>query len=113
VLAGSVAYAVGEARGWAVGLNRRANEARAFYSTLAASTFIGLLIALSPIDPVKALIGSAVLNGVAATPLIVTITVFGMRKSIMGKLTLPKWLVAGGFASAVLMGFATVAMVVL
>ena len=113
VLAGSVAYAVGEARNWRVGLNCQANEARAFYGTLAASTFIGLLIALSPIDPVRALIGSAVLNGIAATPLIITITVFGMRKKVMGQLTLPKWLIAGGFASAILMGFATVAMFVL
>ncbi len=113
VLAGSVAYTVGEARGWKVGLNRRAKEARAFYGALAASTFVGLLIALSPIDPVKALVGSAVLNGIAATPLIVTITVFGMKKSIMGELTLPAWLIVGGFASALLMGVATLAMFLL
>ena len=113
VLAGSVAYTVGEARHWPVGLNRLAHEARAFYVTLAASTFIGLAIALSPIDPVKALVGSAVINGVAATPLIIIITVFGMRESIMGQLTLPRWLVIGGFASAVLMGAATMAMFVL
>jgi len=113
VLAGSVAYTVGEARHWPVGLNRLAHEARAFYVTLAASTFIGLAIALSPIDPVKTLVGSAVINGVAATPLIIIITVFGMRESIMGQLTLPRWLVIGGFASAVLMGAATMAMFVL
>jgi Mn2+/Fe2+ NRAMP family transporter len=113
VLAGSVAYSVGEVRGWHVGLNRKARDAVAFYVILAASTFIGLLLALSPADPMRALVAAAVVNGVIAVPLIVIITVLGMRQSVMGDLTLPRWLVVGGFASAVLMGVASLAMVLL
>ena len=113
VLAGSVAYSVAEIRGWPVGLNHKARQARSFYGVLVASAFLGLLLALSPIDPVQALVGSAVVNGVIAVPLIVIITVLGTRASVMGSLVLPRWLVLGGLATAVLMGAATAAMLLL
>ncbi len=55
VLAGSAAYALGEALGWPVGLARQAFEAKAFYGTITFATLIGLLIVFSPLDPIKAL----------------------------------------------------------
>ncbi|MGH6671923.1 MAG: NRAMP family divalent metal transporter, partial [Xanthobacteraceae bacterium] len=60
VLAGSAAYAIGEARRWPVGLSRQPREAAAFYSTLAAATGLGVAITLGPIDPIKALYWTAV-----------------------------------------------------
>jgi NRAMP (natural resistance-associated macrophage protein)-like metal ion transporter len=109
-LAGSAAYAVGEAFSWTVGLSRRAIEARAFYATIAGATLIGTALAFSPLDPVKALFWSAVLNGVVAAPLIVALTVMGSLRSVMGVLVLPYWLRALGWLSAALMGAATIGM---
>jgi NRAMP (natural resistance-associated macrophage protein)-like metal ion transporter len=64
VLAGSAAYAIGEARHWPVGLARKPKQARAFYATIVLATVVGTLIGLSPLDPIKALFFSAVINGV-------------------------------------------------
>src|SRR5689334_23892138 len=64
VLAGSAAYAVGEACKWPVGLARRPLAAKAFYGTIALATVLGAAINFSPINPIKALFWSAVINGV-------------------------------------------------
>jgi NRAMP (natural resistance-associated macrophage protein)-like metal ion transporter len=113
VLAGSAAYALGETLRWPVGLSRQAFEARAFYGAIAASTLIGVLIVFSPLDPIKALFMSAVVNGAVSGPIIGAMVVLGSRSSVMGKLVLPKVLRALGWLTAFLMGAATVAMVVL
>ena len=68
VLAGSAAYAIGEACKWPVGFSRKPNKAAAFYWALAASAVLGMAITLTPIDPIKALYWSAVINGVVAVP---------------------------------------------
>ncbi len=68
VLAGSAAFAVGEALGWRVGLAQKPKRARAFYGTIAAATVIGGLLNFSPLDPIKALFWSAVINGIVAVP---------------------------------------------
>src|ERR1700748_2445797 len=59
VLAGSAAYAMGEAFGWHVGLARKFHRAKAFYGTIAVSVVVGAALNFSPIDPVKALFWSA------------------------------------------------------
>jgi Mn2+/Fe2+ NRAMP family transporter len=64
VLAGSAAYALGEARKWPIGLARRPKEAVAFYVTIALATMTGAIINFSPINPIRALYLSAVINGV-------------------------------------------------
>ena len=69
VLAGSAAYALSEAMGWKSGLERKADKARGFYGVIAVSLFAGLVIQYSPINPMKALFWSAVINGVVAVPL--------------------------------------------
>jgi Mn2+/Fe2+ NRAMP family transporter len=63
-LAGSAAYALGEARKWPIGLARRPKEAVAFYVTIALATMTGAIINFSPINPIRALYLSAVINGV-------------------------------------------------
>ncbi len=63
VLAGSAAYAVGEALHWPVGLAKKPHRAKAFYGTIAVATVVGGLINFSSIDPMKALFWSAVVNG--------------------------------------------------
>ena len=110
VLAGSAAYAVGEALGWVVGLDRRPLEARAFYGVVAAATGLGVAIALAPVSPMRALYWSAVINGVVAAPMIVAMVVLGSRRSVMGALVLPWGLRAMGWATALLMAAATAGM---
>ena len=68
VLAGSSAYAVGEAFGWHVGLARKPARAKRFYFTIAAITAAGAVLNVVALDPFKALFWSAVINGVVAVP---------------------------------------------
>ena len=71
-LAGSAAYALGETLSWRVGLARAPPRAKEFYATIAVGMFLGVELNFSPIDAIKALYWSAVLNGVVAVPLMVT-----------------------------------------
>jgi len=113
VLAGSAAYALGEALGWPTGLSRLPRDAKAFYCTIAAATLIGIFINFLDIDPIKALFWSAVLNGVVAVPLMAVIMVMAMQPRVMGPFILPHplwaigWLTTGVMAVAVIAMFAT------
>jgi Mn2+/Fe2+ NRAMP family transporter len=69
VLAGAAAYALAEARKWPLGLARQPRQAKAFYATIAVATLGGAMINFAPINPIKALIFSAVVNGVVAVPI--------------------------------------------
>ncbi|MEY3266971.1 MAG: hypothetical protein RJA15_1417, partial [Actinomycetota bacterium] len=84
VLAGSTSYALSETFGWREGLSLKMNQAKAFYGVIFASMFIGLLINFVGLNPVRALYWSAILNGLAAPPLIVMITVLSRRKHVLG-----------------------------
>ena len=86
VLAGSGAYALGEALGWPTGLDRQPLDAKAFYGTIAVSTLVGILINFVGLDPIKALFWSAVINGVVAVPLMVIIMLMAMRRRRDGPL---------------------------
>jgi NRAMP (natural resistance-associated macrophage protein)-like metal ion transporter len=112
VLAGSAAYALGEARGWPVGLAREAHKAKAFYGAIAAATIIGAILNFTPIDPIKALFWSAVINGVAAAPVMAMMMIMTTRKDIMGAFTLPRALQAIGWVATAVMALTIVAMVV-
>ncbi|MGC8477854.1 MAG: NRAMP family divalent metal transporter [Acetobacteraceae bacterium] len=113
VLAGSTAYALSETMGWAEGLDRKAGDARAFYVSIAVATLLGAGIVASPIDPMRALVWSAVINGAVAGPVIAAMVVLGSLRSVMGPYVLPAWLRWFGWAAAVLMAAATVGMLVL
>src|ERR1700761_6871337 len=73
VLAGSAAYALADTMGWPYGLGRKLSQARGFYGVIAASTLAALVLQYSPIDPMKGLFLSAVINGVVAVPLMAVI----------------------------------------
>jgi len=110
VLAGSAAYAVGEALQWRVGLARRPGRARAFYGTIAVATLIGAGLNFTPLDPIKALFWSAVINGVAAVPVMVIIMLMASRTAVMGQFTLTKWLTGLGWLATAVMAAAAVGM---
>ncbi len=112
VLAGSAAYAVGEALGWSTGLARLPRDAKAFYTTIAIGTLIGVFINFVKLDPIKALFWSAVINGVIAVPLMVMIMVMSMQKRVMGAFTLPAPLCAMGWLCTAVMTVAVIIMFV-
>jgi NRAMP (natural resistance-associated macrophage protein)-like metal ion transporter len=85
VLSGSAAYAVAEAFQWNASLNLKLKKAHGFYGVIIISTLIGLTINFVGIDPVKALIYTAVINGVAAVPLLFLIIKIGTSDKIMGE----------------------------
>jgi NRAMP (natural resistance-associated macrophage protein)-like metal ion transporter len=85
IFAGSAAYAVSEIFSWNEGLYRKVREARGFYGVIVVSTIIGLLINFLSINPIKALIFTAVLNGVVAIPLIYLINRVASNEKIMGE----------------------------
>ena len=112
VLSGSSAYALGEALHWPVGLARQPLKAKAFYGTIAAATLVGGVLNFTPIDPVKALFWSAVINGVVAVPVMVMTMRMATSQKIMGKfhvrglLRLLGWLATATMAVAAIGMFA-------
>ncbi|MBS1532399.1 MAG: divalent metal cation transporter [Bacteroidetes bacterium] len=85
VLSGSAAYAVSEAFSWKASLNLKPHRARGFYMVIVVATLLGLIINFVGIDPVKALVFAAVLNGVAAVPLLFLIIKISRNERIMGE----------------------------
>ena len=87
VLAGSAAYALAEAMGWREGLSRKFRDARSFYGVIIVSTVVGLGINFIGINPIKALVFTAVFNGIAAIPLLYVIARINGNAGILGKRT--------------------------
>jgi len=112
VLAGSAAYAVADVFEWRSGLDHGAGEARGFYGVLVAATLIGTAVDFTPLDPIRALLWSAVVNGVVAVPIMVVMMLIGSHRGILGEHTLTlRHRVMGWFATAV-MAAAVAAMLV-
>lgn len=91
VLSGSASYAVSEALNWNASLNLKFARAKGFYMVIIISTLIGLCMNFIGINPVKALVYTAVLNGVAAVPLLFLIIRISASESIMGEFK-SRWL---------------------
>lgn len=84
-LAGSASYAVSETLGWKEGLHKKFKRAMGFYSVIAVAILVGLSINFLGINPIKALIFTAVFNGIAAVPLLYIIAKIGNNPAIMGE----------------------------
>jgi Mn2+/Fe2+ NRAMP family transporter len=96
VLAGSVGYAVADALGLREGLAKKFSKARGFYSVLALATIVGLLLDLLGVNTIRALYLAAIVNGVAAVPLIfIIIRMAGDRRIVRGFRTSPFHTVVG------------------
>jgi Mn2+/Fe2+ NRAMP family transporter len=95
VLASSAAYAVAEALDWPEGLERHWREARGFYSIIVIATAVGTALDFSPVDPMKALYWSAVVNGVVSAPIMAAMMLLSGRREVMGPITVrrkTRWL---------------------
>jgi len=104
VLAGSTGYALAEAFGWHEGLSRTLRQARGFYLVIAVAVLAGLAMNLAGIDPIRGLFLAAVLNGLAAPPLILLMLLLVNDEGTVGR-----W--RSGWLSNALVGIALFAMV--
>jgi NRAMP (natural resistance-associated macrophage protein)-like metal ion transporter len=112
VLAGSAAYAIADTMGWPGGLEAKARDARGFYGVIAGSMIAGLAVGFTPINPIKALFYSAVINGVIAVPLTVLIVLLASRRSVLGAYTASRSTLVLGWFTALLMACASVGMLI-
>jgi NRAMP (natural resistance-associated macrophage protein)-like metal ion transporter len=113
VLAGSAAYAMAGAFHWKNGLEMKPLLAKKFYGIIAVSTAIGVVLCFTPIDPIKALYWSAVINGVISVPIMAVMMLMAAHPKIMGqfvigaRLKILGWACTGVMALAVLTMFWT------
>jgi NRAMP (natural resistance-associated macrophage protein)-like metal ion transporter len=112
VLAGSAAYALGEACKWPIGLAREPSKAKAFYLAIASATCIGILINFSPVNPIKALYWSAVINGIVAVPVMAIMMLMAVDSRVMGEFTIPPAMRLIGWGATSVMALAVVGMAV-
>jgi NRAMP (natural resistance-associated macrophage protein)-like metal ion transporter len=112
VLAGSAAYALGEARRWPTGFSRKWQEAKAFYGTVALATLVGMAMNFTAVNPIKALYWSAVLNGIVAVPVMATMMLMTRRADIMGGFTVRGWLFWLGWTATAVMAAAVIGMII-
>jgi NRAMP (natural resistance-associated macrophage protein)-like metal ion transporter len=110
VLAGSAAYAFAETMGWREGLERKATDARGFYGVIAVSVLLGLALEYTPINPIRALFWSAVINGVVAVPLLAVIVMLVSKTAVMGAYTAPRSIIVLGWVTTAVMGVAAACM---
>jgi NRAMP (natural resistance-associated macrophage protein)-like metal ion transporter len=106
VLAGSASYAVAESLKWREGLYQKLRQARAFYGVIIIAMLVGLGLNFIGLDPIKALIYSAIANGIVAPVVLALIVLISSNKRIMGEwanrrpITLLGWAVTGLMAVA-------------
>ncbi len=112
VLAGSAAYGIAETLGWSEGLSLPLRHGRGFYAVIAASTLVGLALNFLGINPIQALVYTAVINGIVAVPLLALILRVANDRAILGQFTNGRLAnLVGGIALAA-MGLAAVALLV-
>jgi len=112
VLTGSAAYAVAETFGWPSGLDEKPRHAKKFYTVIAASTLVGVLIDFAGINPISALFWTAVINGVVAPPLLVVVMLVANNKHVMGARTNGLFTNIVGWLAAAVMFAAAIGMFV-
>lgn len=110
VLASSAASAVAEAFGWPEGLERHWREAKGFYAIIGFATIIGTGLHFTPIDPMKALYWSAVINGVVAVPIMVAMMVLSANPAVEGRLPVRRKTRAPGWGAVALIAVAVAMM---
>jgi NRAMP (natural resistance-associated macrophage protein)-like metal ion transporter len=112
VLAGSTAYAACEAGGWPKGLEKKPGEAKAFYGVILAGMVIALGVLFSPLDPIKMLFWSAVINGIIAVPIMAAMMVVARQHRRMGVFVATTWQRILGWAATLAMAAAVIGMFV-
>ncbi len=112
VLTGSAAYGVTEAFGWRSGLDRKLTRAPQFYLVIIAATLVGMALNFLGINPITALVLSAVLNGLVAAPLLVLVMLVSNDRAAMGERTNGRLLNVVGWVTTIVMGVAAIGLIV-
>jgi NRAMP (natural resistance-associated macrophage protein)-like metal ion transporter len=110
VLGGSAAYAVAESFRWPIGLGLKLADGLGFYAVLITATLVGVALNFTSIDPVKALIWSAVINGVISVPIMAVMMLMAARPEVMGRFVLRRRLKVLGWLATAVMALAVAAM---
>ncbi len=110
VLAGSAAYAVSELYGWQASLSNRFHEAKGFYLIIIAATGIGTVMGYLEVDPIKALVWSAIVNGVISVPIMAALMWIGQSERLMGNYTISPRHRFFGWSATLVMAVAVVLM---
>ena len=110
VLAGSAAYAMAGAFKWRNGLELKPMAAKRFYAIITVSTLVGVALCFAPIDPIKALYWSAVINGVISVPIMVVMMLMATRPEVMGQFVITFRLKVLGWISTGVMAIAVATM---
>jgi NRAMP (natural resistance-associated macrophage protein)-like metal ion transporter len=109
-LAGSAAYALGEALHWRVGLARRVRQAPGFYALLAGLTLAGAALNALGLNPMRALVLAAIVNGVVAVPLMALVMRMAMSREIMGSFVIRRATAVLGWLATAVMALAALGM---
>jgi NRAMP (natural resistance-associated macrophage protein)-like metal ion transporter len=110
VLAGSAAYAMAGAFRWRGSLEHEPAMAPRFYGIIVVATVAGTVLGFTPIDPIRALYWSAVINGVMSVPIMAVMMLMAARADIMGKLVISRRLKWLGWLATAVMAAAVIAM---
>jgi NRAMP (natural resistance-associated macrophage protein)-like metal ion transporter len=110
VLAASTAYAAADTADWPKGLEKKPGEAKAFYGVIVAGMLIALGVLFSPIDPIKMLFWSAVINGIIAVPIMAAMMLVARKHRQMGVFVATPWQRILGWAATIVMAVAVAAM---
>ncbi len=112
VLTGAAAYGVSEAFGWRSGLDHKLTRAPQFYAVIIAATLVGMAIDFLGINPITALVLSAVLNGLVAAPLLVLVMLVSNDRAAMGDRVNGRLLNVLGWVTTIVMGVAAIGLIV-
>jgi NRAMP (natural resistance-associated macrophage protein)-like metal ion transporter len=110
VLAGSSGYILADTFGWKQGLNKKFNQAKAFYIVIAAATSIGLLINFVNIDPIRALVYAAVINAITSIPILFAVLKISNDKNFLKTETNGKLSNTIGWITFIVMGISVIIM---
>jgi Mn2+/Fe2+ NRAMP family transporter len=98
--------------GWRGSLEMPPRRAPGFYLIVAASTVAGLIVALTPLNPIRMPFWSAVVNGIVAVPLMAGMMLVVGDRKIMGAFAASRLLMVGGWAATALMAAAVAVMLI-
>jgi NRAMP (natural resistance-associated macrophage protein)-like metal ion transporter len=112
ILTTSAAFGVADALGWKSSLDAKPREAKRFYAVIVAATLVGIAINFLGINPIQALVVTAILNGLLAPPVLILVMLASNDRAIMGERTNGRLLNIVGWATTLVMAAAAIALVV-
>jgi len=112
VLAGASAYAISEVFNWKEGLNKKFKRAPGFYGVIIIAVVIGISMNFLPIKPFKMLYYTAIINGIAAPPIMVLLMLITNNKKVMGKYSNNAFSNIMGWIITIIMAIASIALLV-